>query len=117
MARNAPRLRTLAPRIQAAAPRLREPTGTGWRAGKTSSAARGYGYRWQKRREQQLRKEPLCRMCEAQGRVTAATVADHVTPHRGDPALFDGSLQSLCATCHSSVKQREDIWRTIPRRL
>lgn len=43
---------------------------------------------------------------EVHGRVTAATVADHVTPHRGDPALFAGPLQSLCGPCHSSWKQQ-----------
>ena len=81
-----------------------------WRTGKQqrSSAARGYGYRWQKRWEHHLRGEPLCRMCAAQGLVTAATVADHITPHRGDPELFDGPLQSLCDPCHSSAKQREE---------
>src|SRR6266404_1730756 len=31
----------------------------------------------------QLRIEPLCRLCLEAGRVTPATVADHVTPHRG----------------------------------
>lgn len=62
--------------------------------------------RWQKRRAHQLLIEPLCRMCQARGRVTAATVADHVVPHRGDPVLFEGPLQSLCAKCHNSIKQR-----------
>jgi 5-methylcytosine-specific restriction endonuclease McrA len=62
--------------------------------------------RWLKRRLRQLAREPLCRMCALLGRVTAATVADHVTPHRGDLALFfGGELQSLCASCHSSAKQ------------
>lgn len=79
-----------------------------WRTSASSSSKRGYGYRWQKRREDQLRKEPLCRYCQAEGRVTPATVADHITPHRGDKELFKGPLQSLCETCHSSVKQREE---------
>jgi 5-methylcytosine-specific restriction endonuclease McrA len=63
------------------------------------------------RRAQQLSKEPLCRMCLAQGRVTAATVADHIIPHNGNEDLFwNGELQSLCDAdpwrCHSSRKQR-----------
>ncbi len=37
--------------------------------------------------------------------VTPATIADHITPHRGDPVLFEGDLQSLCAPCHNSWKQ------------
>lgn len=65
-----------------------------------------YDRKWRKRREQQLRDHPLCRLhMEVRGEVCAATVADHIVPHRGDPALFEGELQSLCAECHSSWKQ------------
>lgn len=78
-----------------------------WRTGKTSGQM-GYDYRWQMRRLAQLRAYPLCRYCERQGRVTAATVADHIIPHRGDPSLFAGPLQSLCATCHNTVKRAEE---------
>ena len=61
------------------------------------------------RRARQLRDEPLCRMCAASGIVEAATTADHVAPHRGDrEAFLHGELQSLCASCHSSLKQREE---------
>jgi 5-methylcytosine-specific restriction endonuclease McrA len=63
------------------------------------------------RRAEQLAREPLCRMCAAEGRVTAGTVADHIIPHRGDPRLFwEGELQTLCDAlpwrCHSSRKQK-----------
>jgi 5-methylcytosine-specific restriction protein A len=65
--------------------------------------------RWRNLRLMQLRSNPLCRLCKEQGRDTEATVADHLVPHRGDPALFwHGTLQSLCDPCHSSVKQREE---------
>ena len=65
-----------------------------------------YDRKWRKRREQQLRAHPLCRLClEVRVKVTAATVADHVVPHRGDPVLFEGPLQSLCKECHDSWKQ------------
>lgn len=68
--------------------------------------------RWLRLRLGQLAAEPLCRMCAAQGRVTAATVCDHVDPKtKLDPAtFFDGPFQSLCDAepfrCHSSRKQR-----------
>jgi 5-methylcytosine-specific restriction protein A len=83
--------------------------GAAWRQGKTSTQ-RGYGYKWQQARAGFLRSHPLCRMCEAGGRYTAATVVDHITPHRGDMAAFWNSAnwQSLCATCHSSAKQRDE---------
>jgi 5-methylcytosine-specific restriction protein A len=47
-------------------------------------------------------------MCTQQGKSIAATVVDHVVPHRGDMALFwdPKNRQSLCDTCHNSHKQR-----------
>jgi 5-methylcytosine-specific restriction protein A len=64
---------------------------------------------WRRLRSQQLSVKPLCRMCLASGVTTAATVCDHVVPHRGDPELFwSGPFQSHCATCHSRFKQSEE---------
>jgi len=58
-----------------------------------------------RRRAYQLQAEPLCRLCAQEGRLTPATVVDHVTPHKGDYNSFRlGALQSLCARCHSSTK-------------
>jgi 5-methylcytosine-specific restriction endonuclease McrA len=72
-----------------------------------SSAKRGYGARWQKARAAYLAKHPLCIMCEELGRVTAATVVDHIEPHKGDMAKFwdSGNWAALCARCHNSAKQ------------
>src|SRR5262245_11306583 len=57
---------------------------------------------WARRRAHQLMIEPLCRLCLEAGRVTPATVADHVVPHRGDFTAFRlGQLRSLCADCHN----------------
>jgi hypothetical protein len=65
--------------------------------------------RWQRTRLQQLASEPLCRMCKAAGRVTAASVCDHVEQHKGDPVKFwNGPFQSLCDRCHSSLKQSQE---------
>lgn len=65
--------------------------------------------RWQQRRTKQLRSDPLCVMCKQLGKIVPASVADHITPHRGDEYLFwHGELQSLCAACHSRHKQRQE---------
>lgn len=65
--------------------------------------------RWRARRARQLAEHPLCAMCEKQGKVTAASIADHVEPHRGDPVAFwTGKLQSLCKRCHDSAKQLKE---------
>lgn len=65
---------------------------------------------WKRKRLAQLAAQPLCAMCEAQGRVTAATIADHVVPHRGCLVLFyHGLLQSLCKRCHDGAKQQQEL--------
>lgn len=62
---------------------------------------------WKRIRRSQLAKEPLCRFCKQHGIVKPANVCDHITPHRGNMALFfAGPFQSLCNECHSSTKQR-----------
>ncbi|MGP9834221.1 HNH endonuclease [Marinobacter sp. NSM] len=65
---------------------------------------------WKALRRDQLTKEPLCRYCQQQGKVEAATVADHIVPHKGDEALFfdADNLQSLCATHHDASKQKAE---------
>ena len=65
---------------------------------------------WRRRSRQFLAEHPLCRMCEAAGRVTLATVVDHVTPHKGDETLFwdEDNWQGLCATDHSAAKQAQE---------
>lgn len=69
-----------------------------------------YGSRqWKALRLAQLDASPPCVMCESAGRLTAATVCDHVHAHRGDVARFwAGPFQSLCKRCHDSAKQAEE---------
>lgn len=75
-----------------------------------SAHSRGYGAQWRRARAAFLVRHPLCRDCEKSGRVTAATVVDHITPHRGDMRLFwqSENWQPLCAPCHSAKTARED---------
>lgn len=71
---------------------------------------RGYNARWRKARVTYLKRNPLCRQCEAGGRITAATIVDHVIPHRGDMDLFwdVDNWQTLCKPCHDRKTARED---------
>ena len=65
--------------------------------------------RWKRTRLAQLMAEPLCCMCRDEGRITAATVCDHIAPHKGDEVLFwTGPFQSLCKPCHDRHKQSEE---------
>nr|WP_244485255.1 HNH endonuclease signature motif containing protein [Pseudolabrys sp. Root1462] len=50
-------------------------------------------------------------MCEGQGLTVAATVVDHIIPHKGDQKLFwdiEGNWQPLCKFHHDSAKQAEE---------
>lgn len=69
--------------------------------------------RWRAKAADQLRREPLCRMCQREQITRAASICDHVTPHRGDERLFwEGETQSLCKPHHDRDKQRvEAKWR------
>ena len=59
--------------------------------------ARGYDARWRKARALVLQRNPLCAECGKAGRLTPATVVDHIIPHRGDKALFwDEKTGSPC---------------------
>lgn len=66
------------------------------------AAFRGYDARWRAARKSYLQHNPLCRLCREEGRLTPATVVDHIVPHRGDEKLFwnEDNWQPLCKTCH-----------------
>jgi 5-methylcytosine-specific restriction protein A len=59
-----------------------------WDDRRGTAASRGYDSKWAKARKAYLVKHPLCRECERKGRVSAATMVDHIIPHRGDMKLF-----------------------------
>jgi 5-methylcytosine-specific restriction endonuclease McrA len=69
-----------------------------------------YDRQWSKFRRTFLEANPLCVMCREQGHAVAATVVDHIRPHRGDEALFWqlGNHQALCANHHNSAKQMQE---------
>ena len=64
--------------------------------------ARGYNAQWRKARALFLRQHPLCVECRKEGKLTPATVVDHIIPHRGDQRLFwdQSNWQSLCKRHH-----------------
>lgn len=65
--------------------------------------------RWYRLRRMVLAREPLCRTCQAAGRVTAAAQVDHIVRaidvirERGPDAFYDAAnLQPLCVPCHAA---------------
>lgn len=108
-----PRLKTLQTKLQNLQPLVPAPWSIGWRAGKSSAASRGYGHAWRKARDAFLYAHPLCRACETgmPARVTAATVVDHIVPHRGNQELFwhEANWQPLCARHHNAKTWAETL--------
>jgi 5-methylcytosine-specific restriction protein A len=51
-------------------------------------------------RLRRLAAEPLCRDCATKGRVTAATVPDHIKPLAQGGTDTDDNIRCLCAECH-----------------
>lgn len=83
---------------------------------KENSNKRGYGYKWQKYRDRYLKENPLCVFCQNEGKVTAATVVDHIIPHKKDWKLFwrTSNHQPLCSFHHQSTKQRMEKGKDMP---
>ena len=61
--------------------------------------------RWRQLRKGFLKKNPFCFVCGKE-----ATIADHITPHRGNIELFynEDNLQPMCWSCHSAKTLREN---------
>lgn len=66
--------------------------------------------RWKTLRKEFLKVNPICVKCKANGVVKAATVVDHVKPHKGSESLFwdQNNWQALCKTCHDRKTAKED---------
>lgn len=87
-----------------------------------SAFSRGYTKAWDRASKAFRLKYPLCGMrpddqppvmslCDQLLRTTAATLTDHVIPHRGDMTLFwneHGNWQSMCKHCHDRKTRFED---------
>jgi len=80
--------------------------------------------RWRKARQTFLQRNPLCVYCQQIGQVTAATVVDHIKPHKLGKALESGDAQTikqaqrlfwdsgnwqaLCKPCHDRHKAHQE---------
>jgi 5-methylcytosine-specific restriction endonuclease McrA len=55
-------------------------------------------------------------MCKAKGRITVATVADHIVSiAKGGPTHDITNLQPLCAECHQDKSNADKGHRVKPR--
>lgn len=109
------RLKTLAPRVTSLKPRVGNAPGDRAaverdRNSRNKARAWYHSKRWKDLRQATLMRDLYtCQMC---GRVSEqGMVIDHITPHRGEPALFwkEANLQVLCASpCHNQHKQKQE---------
>jgi len=72
---------------------------------RATAGQRGYDYQWQCYRAAFLKYEPFCWSCRAEGKLTKATVVDHIKPIENgqhDKLFWDkANHQALCRDCHS----------------
>ncbi|MGO4181211.1 HNH endonuclease [Paenibacillus sp. TAF43_2] len=68
-----------------------------------SAHSRGYNHKWNKARERFLKQHPVCVHCQNDGKIVAASVVDHIIPHKGDQEKFWDvtNWQPLCETHHN----------------
>ena len=71
-----------------------------------SSAARGYGYAWRRRRIEFIKRHPFCVRC---GKPT--TDVDHRIPRSRGGSDDDSNLQPLCGFCHKRKTALERAMR------
>ncbi|MDB5053135.1 MAG: endonuclease [Bacilli bacterium] len=77
-----------------------------------TAAERGYNARWKKARIIYLKRNPLCvcEDCKRTGSVVAATVVDHIIPHKGNYELFwnQNNWQSMSEEHHNRKTAKEN---------
>lgn len=60
-------------------------------------------------RERLFSRQPLCEECQANGRVTLATIRDHKIPLAEGGADDESNEQALCEPCHDAKSLAERI--------
>jgi 5-methylcytosine-specific restriction enzyme A len=71
------------------------------------AVTRTTGRRLQAQRAALFSREPLCRPCRKEGRVTEATIRDHIVSLEEGGADDDDNTQPICRICHGAKTARE----------
>ena len=79
-----------------------------WR-GNGQPPARIRGRKLQRLRSQLFNRDPLCVMCKAQGKVTIATIRDHVVNLQTGGRDDESNVQALCQACSDTKTQAESL--------
>jgi len=65
------------------------------------------GRKLQAQRAVLFMREPLCRVCNANGTIRAAAIRDHITPLAEGGKDEDANIQPLCVECHDAKTATE----------
>ena len=65
------------------------------------------GRKLQRERELLFNDQPLCVICKAEGRVSVATIRDHIVPLAEGGLDVRENCQGLCEACHNTKTQEE----------
>lgn len=65
------------------------------------------GRKLQKERKILFDDQPLCVMCEAEGRVSVATIRDHIIPLAEGGRDVRENTQGVCSACHEAKTKDE----------
>jgi 5-methylcytosine-specific restriction enzyme A len=71
------------------------------------SYKRESGRRLQRKRAELFAREPLCRECDSHGRVSVATIRDHIKPLEEGGTDDDANVQPLCQVCSDAKTKSE----------
>lgn len=63
----------------------------------------------QRQREELFRAEPWCRACKEHGRLTMATIRDHITPLGEGGTDEPSNVQPICEACHDAKTKVEAL--------
>ena len=74
-----------------------------------SAHKRGYDYRWNQARLAYLDEHPLCKHCQDNGLIVAATVVDHIINTAQGGTDDPTNLQTLCNPCHDKKTHAESM--------
>ncbi len=82
-----------------------------------SANARGYTSSWHRLARVHKACNPLCALCEAEGRTTVATISHHLTAIASGGAVLVGAdeLLAVCDECHQRVEGLGADWRKVIR--
>ena len=81
-----------------------------WQSPNREPTKRIRGRELQRRRQRLFAEHPFCVLCERDGKLTLATIRDHIIPLAEGGSDDESNVQALCSL-HNELKRREEARR------